>query len=326
MKSQSGRRYFLGADVGSTKTHVLIADDSGKVAGFGESGPGNHEGVGYDGLAKSLCDATDQALKAAGCTREQITGAGFGVAGFDWPSEKVPTLQAISTLGLKAPVEAVNDTDLGVFTASEQGWGIAVVSGTGCNCRGWDQGRKHYGMVTGAGMYMGEAAGASELVQAAVQAISHDWSLRGPTTQLTRAFVEYVGAQDVADFLEGLVNFRYFLEASAAPLVFQVAESGDKVAVDLLAWAGIELGEMVKAVARQLEFGNLVFDVVMVGSMFKGGNLLIEPMRQIILEAFPQARLLSLTVPPVVGAVLLGMELVGARTLAVRQTLISHFL
>ena len=131
--------YFLGADVGSTKTHVLISNSSGRQVGFGQAGPGNHEGVGYDGLAAALGEATQQALADAGLSREQMTAAGFGVAGFDWPSEKADTLQAISTLGLSCPVEAVNDTMIGLMAGSEAGWGIGIVSGTGCNCRGWDR-------------------------------------------------------------------------------------------------------------------------------------------------------------------------------------------
>ena len=36
-------RYFLGGDIGSSKTHVLIADEGGQAVGFGQSGAGNHE-------------------------------------------------------------------------------------------------------------------------------------------------------------------------------------------------------------------------------------------------------------------------------------------
>jgi N-acetylglucosamine kinase-like BadF-type ATPase len=87
-----------------------------------------------------------------------------------------------------------------------------------------------------------------------------------------------------------------------------VAEEGDQAARDLIFWAGTELGEMANAVIRQLEFENLAFDVVMTGSMFDGGKMLIEPMREMIQKLAPKARLVRLRVPPVVGAVMLGME------------------
>jgi N-acetylglucosamine kinase-like BadF-type ATPase len=300
--------YFLGADIGGTKTHVLISDQSGRVVGFGESGPGNHEIVGYDGLARMIGNAADQALAAANLSWRQITGAGFGVAGYDWPSERQPTLEAIRSLGLEAPIEAVNDALIGLLAGSPEGWGVAVVSGTGCNCHGWDRTRQRVGQAIGAGSMVGEGAGASELVARAVEAIAHEWTRRGPATRLSQALVQHTGARDLADLLEGLVMDRITLCASDAPLVFQVAAEGDPVALGLVRWAGRQLGELAKGVIRQLEFERLAFDVVMVGSMYDGSPLLARTLHRSIHALAPGARLVRLSVPPVVGAVLLGME------------------
>ena len=303
--------YFLGVDIGSTKTHALVCDELGRVLGFGESGPGNHEVVGYAGLSNALRTAAGQALASAGMAKEQVAGAGFGVSGYDWPSERKLTLEAIASLGLSCPVDAVNDAILGLLAGSAEGWGIAVVSGSGCNCRGWDREHRREGQVTGHGLMMGEAAGASELVSKAIQVVAYDWSRRGPATQLSAAFMELTHSNSLAELLEGLVDGTKRLDASAAPVVFRIAEAGDPVAVDLIQWAGRELGELAKCVIRQLGFESLAFDVVLVGSMFNGGPLLVEPMRQTI-EAFaPGARLVRLSAPPVTGAVVLGMEAAG---------------
>ena len=59
-------RYYLGADLGTTKTHTLIVDETGRVLGFGESEPDNHESVDYDGMFQSLHSGMEQALRAAG--------------------------------------------------------------------------------------------------------------------------------------------------------------------------------------------------------------------------------------------------------------------
>ena len=91
--------YFLGADVGSTKTHVAIADETGRVLSLGEGGPGNPDNVGYEGLRRTLEIATRSAVQQAGITLDQIAGAGFGVSGLDYPSQKAPTLQAIDRVG-----------------------------------------------------------------------------------------------------------------------------------------------------------------------------------------------------------------------------------
>lgn len=301
-------RYFLGADLGATKTHTLITDEQGTALGFGESGPGNHETVGYDGMYESMRDSLEQALNASGLTKADIAGAGFGVAGYDWACESGITTRTIERLVLNAPYIFVNDTVPGLVAGSEEGWGVVVVSGTGSNCRGWDREHKREGRVTGHGVLMGEGAGGSELMHRCMQLVGYAWSRRGPMTKLAEVLTEHAGATDLEDLLRGYTTNQYQIGAEAAPLVFRVAEEGDAVARDLIHWAGCELGEMANAVIRQLEFENLSFDVVMTGSMFEGGAKLIEPMRETIHKLAPQARLVRLTMPPVLGAVLLGME------------------
>jgi N-acetylglucosamine kinase-like BadF-type ATPase len=316
-------RYFLGVDVGSSKTHAVAADENGQALGFGEDGAGNHEVVGYPGLSAALNSAAGRALAAAGLANVQIAGAGFGVAGYDWPSERKATLEAIASLGLTAPVEAVNDALLGVLARAQDGWGVAVVSGTGCNCWGWDETRTRVGQVTGHGERMGEGAGSGELVDMALKRVAYEWTRRGPATALSQAFIRATGARDLPDLLEGVVNGRYELRAASAPIVFQTAAAGDPVALDLVCWAGAELGELANAVIRQLGFEKLAFDVVQIGSMFDGSPLLTEVMRDTIHSAAPRARLVRLTAPPVAGAVVLGMEAAGIRPAAlVRDRLI----
>ena len=305
------KSYFLGVDVGGTKTHAVIADESGLVKGFGEAGPGNHETVGYEGLVQSMSQAVSRARSLAEIRLDWIAGAGFGVAGYDWPSEKQNTLDAIAAIGLDCPVEAVNDAVLGLLAGSLEGWGIAVISGTGCNCWGWDRTRRRIGHVTGNGISMGEFGGASELVFKAVHSVSYEWTRRGPHTALSDAFIKYVGAQNLDEFIEGLSLGRYTLDAPAAPLVFQTARDGDPIAIEIIQWTGCELGELVNAVVRQLQFEREEFDVVMVGSMFRGGSLLTDAMRATVQAVAPGARYIPLTIPPVLGAVLLGMEQAG---------------
>jgi len=134
--------------------------------------------------------------------------------------------------------------------------------------------------------------------------------------------IEHVGAKDLEDLLRGYTTNEYQIGAEAAPVVFRVAEQGDGVANDLIHWAGCELGELANAVIRQLEFENLSFDVVMTGSMFEGGQMLIDPMREVIQKLAPIARLVRLNVPPVIGAAILGMEAGGLDvTKTIRDTM-----
>jgi len=315
--------YFLGVDIGGTKSQALIADTSGQVVGIGDAGAGNWEDVGYEGLAVTLNAITENAVKSASILKEQISGAGFGIAGYDWPSQYEPHMDVIRTLELKkTPSALVNDTIIGLMAGSPSRWGISIVAGTRANCWGRDaQGR--IGRMTGYGTRMAEAAGGLELVGKAVQAVALEWTRRGPPTRLTQLFIEFTGARGIEDLLEGVSLERIRLDASAAPLVFQAASEGDLVAIETILWAGRELGSLAVGVIRQLNFEALTFDAVLIGSLYQGSPLLGEAMQQTIHAVAPGARFVPLDVPPAVGGVLLGMEQCGIDGAAVRERLIE---
>ncbi len=314
--------YFFGIDIGATKSHALIADQNGQALGFGRYGPGNYEGVGWDGLRAALHAITDQALDAAGIGREQIAGAGFGIAGYDWPAERAPTIEAIETLGLSAPYSLVNDATIGLLAGATRGWGVVVSAGTGTNGRGRDpQGRR--GGLTGHGPYFGEFGGGGCIVRKAIQAVAMAWTMRAPATRLTEAFMELTGASSAADLLQGLMLEQYRLWSAAAPTVFQVAAQGDAVALDIIRWTGRELGSLAIGVINQLDLADTDLEVVLAGSIYDGSPLVTDVMRETIHAVAPRARLVRLTAPPVVGGALLGMEQAGLDYTAVRETLIK---
>ena len=304
-------RYFVGGDLGGTKSHLLIADETGRAVGFAAGGIANHEVVGYPAVTDVVREMFAAALASAGLRADQISGAGMGIAGFDWPSERTAQLAALAAAGLRGfPVEVVNDAVVGLLAGSREGWGIGLVSGTGCNCWGIDP-HQRYGRVLGLGSRVGEFGGGAALVERAVWAVARAATKRGPATDLSDAFVTYTGAESVDDFLEGFCEFRFEVPPSAAPVVFEVASAGDPVAIECITWAGRELADLAVGVIRQLEFQALEFDLVLIGSLFKGGPLLTEPMEREIRAVAPGARSLLLTAPPVVGGVVLAMAQAG---------------
>jgi N-acetylglucosamine kinase-like BadF-type ATPase len=177
-------------------------------------------------------------------------------------------------------------------------------------------------MVTGCGGTFGEHGGGSDLVLGAIRVINHHWIRRGQPTRLSDAFIKEMGAADLMDLIEGLTQGRYQPSSRLARLVFEVAAGGDEVAQNLIRWLGGELGEQVCAVIRQLGFESQPFDVVQIGSLFKGGPLLVDPMIETVHRLAPGACFTHLQAPPVVGGVMLGMRQAGVDFRRVRETLI----
>lgn len=317
-------KYFLGVDAGGTKTHALIANETGEAIGFGLAGPGSWESVGYQGLTENLLDTTSQALAMAKIDISQISGSGLGLAGYDWPSQRQDHLDAIHPLTLSCPLEIVNDATLGILAGAEAGWGISVVSGTGCNCRGWSRDHLREGRVVGgASHWSGEAAGGFDILFRAMRAVTFEWTRRGPATALTPAFLEQTGAKNLDDLVEGLYLERFDLNPSMILLVFEIARQGDAQALEVIRWAGRELGMMVVSVINQLDLHAEAFDVVLIGSLFDGHPMMTESITSTVQLCAPGARLVRLTVPPVVGGVVLGMQMAGLDARPVRLNLIE---
>ena len=97
--------YYLGIDVGGTKTAALIATADGQAVGYGVGGSGNYEGVGWTGFKAAVLAATNLALENAGLAMKDITAAGLGIAGYDWPSQKQAHLVALREVGLIMPLQ-----------------------------------------------------------------------------------------------------------------------------------------------------------------------------------------------------------------------------
>jgi N-acetylglucosamine kinase-like BadF-type ATPase len=124
------------------------------------------------------------------------------------------------------------------------------------------------------------------------------------------------------DLVEGISNGQYHLSPYLAKEVFKAAFEGVDAARDIIHWAGEELGWLAISVARQIEMQDEVVEIIQSGSVFEAGEIIINPMQDIVLKHLPKAKLIRLDGPPVVGAVILGMEQAQFNGYAVRGKMI----
>lgn len=314
-------KYFLGIDVGSSKTHALIADETGAAIGFGKAWGGNYQAVGYDGLENVLKESFGQAREMSAVDPAQIAGAGFGVAGYDFLSDRAGHLKAIAALGLACPVEVVNDGVNGLLAGAPRGIGVNVTSGSSNNCRGRNKDGKE-GRIVGNGAFFGEYGGGAEIASKALQVVNYAWIKRTPLTTLTKILLDYTGAKDELELMEGFSNDYFHLAPFLAVEVIRVAKEGDPSARGIIRWAGEELGWLAVSVARQIEMENDTVEIIQSGSIFEAGAILADPMREIVLQHCPKAKIKRLDGPPVVGSVILGMDQAQFNGYAVRDNLV----
>lgn len=317
---------FLGIDSGGTKTHALLADESGAVLGFGHAGPGNWESVGLNGTYRALHEATREALAHVGATPADVTAAAYGMGGLDWPSDEERLRPVIERLGVGGPQVPVNDA----FVALRAGapWGIAIIAGTGTTCAG----RNHKGETArtlGLGWMFDDWGAAPDVAGACIQAIAQAYTGHGPNTSLTGRLVELFDARDNGDLLEKLSRGQYNFRAQIAEIIQTLAEEacgGDAPAIKVSRRAGRELGERATTVIHRLRMQEETFDVVLAGGLFHTHNpVLLEALDETVRAIAPHAHLSPLEAPPVVGSVLLAMDTAGVEVPAeARRRLIEE--
>ena len=96
--------------------------------------------------------------------------------------------------------------------------------------------------------------------------------------------------------------------AGFAKHVVATALEGDKIAIEIIEDAGHELGTAVVAVVRKLKLQKSSFPIGCVGSVFKAGKLLTDPMNKLILVVAPKSQLADPQMPPSHAAALMAMN------------------
>jgi N-acetylglucosamine kinase-like BadF-type ATPase len=240
------------------------------------------------------------------------------IAGLDFPDEEEAYRAEAERRGWATEIVVGNDTYAVLRAGTERGWGIAVTCGTGMNCVGvGPDGREvrfpALGAVSGDVM---DGAGAIGL--AAVSAAARSEDGRGPKTELERlvpAYFEHDSPVALARALEaGRIPGRRLGEL--APLVFEAAEV-DEVAGEIVDRQAAEAVAYVRAAANRLDLVDEEVEVVLGGSVLQSGNpRLLAGIEAGLREVGPRLSAVVARSRPIVGAVLTGLDRLGAGSAA----------
>ncbi len=240
---------LIGIDGGGSKTTALIADRDGNILGRGTSGPSNYLVIG----AEAAYAALDAAVEAAAGGRLLRPAAlCLGMAGAARPADQAVLRAWTDACYPGVPVVITHDARLVLAAGTPEGWGIAVLCGTGAMVYGEDQ----HGQVAradGWGYLLGDDGSGYAIGRAALRAVARATDGRGPQTALTEAILEHWSLRQPQDLIGHVYKSAQRTDIAAlAALVQAVALQGDAVAEAILQAAGRELAISVEAVARCL--------------------------------------------------------------------------
>jgi N-acetylglucosamine kinase-like BadF-type ATPase len=314
-------RVVLGVDAGATKTFALAAVEDGRILGFGQGGPGNHQVAGLEPALAEIRGSCENALAQAGASAPVDFGF-FGLAGADLPVDYALLTPAIEGMSLARRVRIKNDTMVALRAGVTRSWGVAVICGAGFNAGGiGPEGREL--QLPGLGAMSGDWGGGGHIAQEVIRLVCRAWDGRGQQTALTEMVLTALGLPSVDelisqlyqsqfDYYPGQFDQRRLLDL--VPLIFEAACAGDQVARDLVVRVGTEVGVTANAIIRRLGMETTDVEVVLGGSVFKGqGPLLMDTVTQVVHSAAPRATIVLPDLEPTVGAVFLALESLGVQ-------------
>lgn len=303
----------LAVDGGNSKTDVALVAVDGTLLAAVRGPSTSHQEVGLDRGMRLLRDLAEEAARAAGLDPSGRPLAAIGVhamAGADYPSDVRRLRDALRSLRLSEDDHVVNDCLGALWSGASEGWGIGLVCGEGINGAAIAPGGRQ-ARFDGVGSISGDWGGGHAIGLAGLAAAVRARDGRGPRTSLERGVPAAFGRSRPSTVTravyEGRIPERRLSELS--PVVFAAAIAGDPVARGIVDRLADELAVMAVALARRTGLTRKPTDVVLAGGVFRTDDTAFyERIDRSIRPTMPAARVVRLTVPPVAGPALEGLD------------------
>jgi N-acetylglucosamine kinase-like BadF-type ATPase len=316
MTELPGHPAVLAIDAGNSKTDVAVVGSDGSVlAGIRGSGFQPHL-VGAEAAVDGLQTLVEQAASVAGLcgTGELVEHVSACLANADLPEEMRLLEAAVAARGWGRSSAVLNDTDALLRAGLDESHGVAVICGAGINCTG----RRRDGRearFAAVGHISGDWGGGGFLWAEAMWWAARAADGRGPGTALCEALPAHFGLGSMDALIEavhlGKLPVARCLEMT--PLLFDVADAGDPVAVDLVLRQAAEVAGLAVAALRRLDLLDEPTPVVLGGGVLTAGHrLLLDAVDDLLAERAPKASTRVVTTPLVIGAGLLGLDHLSA--------------
>jgi N-acetylglucosamine kinase-like BadF-type ATPase len=303
------KRYVLGIDGGGTQTRAVIADEAGRICGFGKAGPSNYNDVGLDTARANVLSAVYAARGAAHLDDALCAAAFLGMAGVvsDRDRELIGTIAAELPLEQGAFIGIDHDCRIALAGGLSGRPGIVVIVGTGSSVYGrnlqgedWRSGGWGYLISDeGSGYWLGLQAlrltvmhfdGRIEAEDLAWR-VMQELQIVDPQDIMNRIYVPPLGKAEIA---------------ALGPLVIEFSQQGDPYAQQLVQQGAEDVAQCVFAVARRLKLNKP--EIVIVGGLVSVGEPILGPLRASIRSRLSDCQFTPAELPPVIGAVVLALS------------------
>ena len=251
-------KYFAGIDGGGSGTRAVLLDDTLQIIGRGDSGPSNHYITGAETAARHCLFAVEAAIADARRFKAELSASdiaawGLGLAGVRRPKDTALVEDALRTVTEGKPFFLDTDVAAAHSGAFAGGPGIVLSGGTGAIAYGADDHSDRF-YADGWGPLLGDEGSGYWMGVEALHAVCRAKDGRGSKTRLTSPVFDALNlthVDELVPFIQSPQAKRDTI-ANLARLVFDAAEQGDGIALEIRQRAAWHLANTAAAVARAM--------------------------------------------------------------------------
>jgi N-acetylglucosamine kinase-like BadF-type ATPase len=258
------RELLLAVDGGGTHTQALVADVEGNVLARGLGPASNLHNMSFAESCRAVGEAIERALVAVlgpgpspRWRDAPLAAACLGLSGVDAPEDEAEVTRWVADQGIARSFRVVNDSELVLAAGTPDGWGVALVSGTGSVCLARAPGGESV-RVGGWGPLLGDEGSAYDVGLRALRLAAQAADGRSTATALLSAVLRHLHL-DVPSALIRYVHAPRVSPAdiaALAPVVAELAEHGEPAAAGVIAGAARELARHVDTAVERLRLSH----------------------------------------------------------------------
>jgi len=242
---------FIGIEGGATRTTGVVVDEGLEILAQRSAGPTNLHAVAEPAAREAMREILASLCRSVGTRWERVGATAFCLAGIRTDADRADWRRIASDLAPPWPLVLGHDADASLAAGSADRTGVLVVSGTGSLVFG----RRADGaerFVGGRGPILGDDGSGFDIARRGLRAAVRAADGRAEPTRLRQLLPERLGLGGLEDLAAWVRPYAKDRVAGAAPIVFQAAEAGDRVAERILQSAAAELAGGAAALVEAL--------------------------------------------------------------------------
>jgi N-acetylglucosamine kinase-like BadF-type ATPase len=317
-------KYYLGIDIGNTKTQYALANMNGFVVSLHKGSGANHQDIGQEETYSRLKEGLGILLSKVNVRLNEIAFAYLGVAGADTQRDVQILDKLLKKLLEPTLFDFDNDGIIALKNGVEMGSGIVITCGTG-NINVAVNNKGDVKRIGGLCDHLGDNLGASFMAKKVTYAATRCRDERDFPSILPGKICEYLGINEIYDLIN--IDFDSEIVKKINMAFFEAASEGDGKALELV-W------DFTKEIIRIMEYflfrmfnRNEKFKLVLDGHVFKSGyEPFMKMIKLAVTERYPLAEIVIPEFPPVMGSLYFAFEKDKRLTKAIIKNLKKSFI